>query len=179
MSNKKVLVWILGFLTLIICSFYYFQSNRFVISNEKGNSSYKIDQWTGDTWRIFGDYASKVETESDEDETDSAEEIAIRQVRWGKNIDDYENNHDLIVSRIEVLEGELLIQGWDAEEVNDQTYLVSFKYEHQESPNAYYFEYNSKIDIVRFVNDDHDLMFKYGVGIFAPPTEEELRILYD
>lgn len=54
MNKSKLFVWILGFLTIIIVSFFYFRSNRYYISVQERGISYKIDKWTGKTWLLRG-----------------------------------------------------------------------------------------------------------------------------
>jgi len=191
MSNKKLSIWILGFLTLIICSFFYFRSNRYTISKEKGSISYKIDQWTGDTWVLTGNREVSVEKDEDETSDQVTKEVAIQKVKSAKTLDDdypAMENESFIEYKFSSLKGDIKISGWKAEKIDNQTYLVSYNYKHQNKTKSYYFELNTKADLIRNivsgnvdngdlvrVVSDFDLEKKYELGPFGPPTKEELE----
>lgn len=181
MSKSKIAIGVLCFITLLITSYFYFLSNRFSISKERGGYSYKIDRWTGQTWVLYGDQQIKLEEIDNTDKNSSNSNAtsidstsAIVQVKNAHTLDSFFNNADYIKSGLEDLKGNLKINGWTANKIDDQIYLVSYEFKHKGSMKGYYFEFNTNADVIRNVSNDYDLQQKYNVGPLRPPTNQEL-----
>ncbi len=173
MDRQKLVVWIFGFITLIVCSFFYFRSNRFVLQNEKGEISYKIDQWTGETWVLSGDQQTKVkDPDSNIEENKIVDKsTAITRVENANILSPYYTNEHVINSRLEDLSGSLNIIGWDAQKIDQQTFLVTYKYKLNDKLRGYHFEVNTKADIIRNVHSDTTLKKKYNIDFFDLPDK--------
>ncbi|MDZ7693719.1 MAG: hypothetical protein U5K69_21805 [Balneolaceae bacterium] len=181
MSKSKLLIWILGFLTVIISSFFYFSSNRFYISVQEEGISYKIDRWTGKTWLLNNDSQIEVNNTSDSDESSEAKvsttESAIERVKSATTLDDnypYLDNDFNVKNEIEKLDGEIRINGWKAEKIDDQIFLVWYEVIHNRDKKTVGFEYNSASDIIRHINDDQILEEKYKKYLEADVNTKSL-----
>ena len=167
MSKKTYSLWILGFITLIICSYFSNMMNRYYINDGNGDISYKINQWTGKTWALQADRQAKIGDEEIAVEVTSKEDV-IKVVKNDKTISSISNKYE-IKFNLEDLKGDMKVSGWKAEKVDDQVYLVSYEYQHQGDKKGYYFEYNTKADLIRNVLSDQELQAKYDVDPLRSP----------
>jgi hypothetical protein len=168
MSKSKSLIWILGFLTIVLSIFFYFRSNRYYISIQEKGISYKIDKWTGKTWLLKGTRQIQIDDMSNSkkpsEEKKLTTENVIEKVKSAKTLDEgYPalDNDFTIRNQIEKLKGEIRVNGWKAEKIDDQIFLVWYEVIHNRDKKTVGFEYNSANNIIRHIDDDQILEEKY------------------
>src|SRR5260370_6745286 len=66
--------------------------------------------------------------------------------------------------RVSRMKGELKLLGWQARKFDDDTYVVSFSYEHGGESRGWPFEVNVRAKVVRAIVGDAELEKKYGWG---------------
>ena len=158
-------------LTVLICCYIYSQNNRFVSANAGNGKIYKIDKRTGETVLIYGRRELSVEP-SGPPKVESIEDRAIRLAKTTNTLDpesSYPLDNDFhIRESMKEETGSLKIIGWEAQQVDDQTCVVTYSYEKNEEILSYAFEVNLRADIVRNIIGDSELEKEYG---FASPSK--------
>jgi hypothetical protein len=62
------------------------------------------------------------------------------------------------------VKGDLRIEGWKAQKIDDDTYLVTYTYEPDGVSRGWPFEVKLSVEVVRYVVGDRALEDKYGWG---------------
>jgi hypothetical protein len=164
-KNKKIIIAMS--VALVISLFFNLSQNRFYISVQNSDYSYKMDRWTGKIWMLDFDQEIILNEYTYDNHSDelSPKDNAIERVRNARTLSDRGTNEDVLRNEVSVLEGELFINGWKTEKINDQTFLVWYEIIHNGEVKPIHFEYIEPISLVRRVRDDEALSEKYEAYI--------------
>lgn len=167
MKTRNVLL--IGSIILIVLgiSFMFLYQYRYeiVVSQDK---SFQMDRWTGKVW-----YLSKFNKKEINDPTikKSHKNAKVRAIEMAKNASTYcmndnncsgiTDNKTYINLRLRELNGIVRSKGWNAEEVFDNIYLVTYSYNNNGKSKSYALEVNIPIQSVRNIFTDDILKEKY------------------
>lgn len=145
-----------------------FSQNRYYISTQNSDYSYKLDRWTGKIWMLDFDQEIILNEYTPDNHSDelSPKDNAIDRVRNARTLSNGgRSNEDILRNEVSELEGELIINGWKTEKINDQTFLVWYEISHNGEVKSIHFEYIEPISLVRRVSDDEVLSEIYEAYI--------------
>lgn len=148
----------------------YIQCRRYSIITTQG-AVYRLDQKTGQTWFLQNEFEQLVGPKSEHAREDrkvttqiSPEEKAIGLARRFNPDSGSLSLEQAIPRLLAVKRGRLMINGWTADKVNEQTYVVSYTYfTNDETRRGWFVEVNLKVGIVRQIANDPELRDKYGI----------------
>lgn len=183
MKNSVVIIVasLLVSISAIACFLIWSNSNRYYLSSS-GNSTYRIDRKTGEATLIAGAESKKVEEPSviapkKEDSFDEAGNKAIELVKKSSTFffnmakffeEQSPTIEEDLNSVTRQLDGELYIYGWGAQKINDQTYLVSYKFNHENTKFGYFWEVNTEVDRITSVSEIYEKYKSYIDGYESP-----------
>lgn len=164
---NKTVVYSVGIIALaaIACFSVYILGNRFAITNAGEGRIYKIDRMTGKSTLILQNREIPVVENKPKNESDDEKAIRLAKSSHTLKTGLYApSNEQEIHSRMREMRGSLKIIGWEADRVDDQTFLVKYVFETAGGQRAYHFEVNTLADIVRNIDGDPGLEAKYGIS---------------
>lgn len=127
--------------------------------NAGGRGLYVVNRFTGKAYPLINEETPQNLTPAEE--IDRAIQLAkdSDELGGGMRID----NAFEIREIIEEMKGPVTVLGWKAEKKEAGLYLVSFTFQHPQGPvSGFFWEVNTKEDIVRLVSGDTELGKHYG-----------------
>lgn len=153
--------------TTLICFFIYTQNNRFVTANAGDGKVYKINKRTGESMLIVGH--REIPIEPTKEETLEERAISLAKEAWTLSSDPYLGNDFEIRNAVEKIRGNLKIIGWQARQVDEQTFVVTYSFKNGDGVvSCWAFEVKPKEDFVRNILGDALLEKKYGFPVSQP-----------
>lgn len=153
------LALILG-VALILCVLVLAQHSRFVTQNAGDGRIYRIDRLTGHTVLVVGDQEIPVSrpTKPEESIPESDHDRAIRLAKADREAlgGTYLSTDEELTEIVKDLKGPLRILGWRAKEVDSQTWVVAYCFEHESRVRAAAFEVNLVGGFVRSISERND-----------------------
>lgn len=173
MKKTFLVVILITALTFIISLYIYSKNRRYYIISTGNRTAYKIDRRTGRTWEIIRGRQILVEGSeeltSPQSKAISPQDKAIEMVKKSHAFGGFQTVENLIRDALEQKKGNLQITGWQAQRIDEQTYLVSYGLKDDTGTRAWHFEVNLAEKIVRNINADPELKKKY---LLAVPEEQ-------
>jgi hypothetical protein len=165
MRERSVILVSIICATVVACVLVYFANNRYILV--KGEDvTYKTDRRTGVTVALYGDVEVAIEVEKAAKELTKSER-AIALAKEAKTADSSSyplTNSHYIESWLSKQKGSLKVIGWSAQDVGDDTFLVSFKWQQKEYEKSIAFEVMLGPEIVRNVTGDDELELQYEIS---------------
>lgn len=162
--NKTVFVSIIIIAVSILVGFYiHTQNTRFYLQSTGKGIAYKIDRKTGQTWLIVGDRQELIIGSDQNVKSYNKKNIAIELAKQSNVFDGYLDTDSQLKSWLREKKGDLIIFGWEANEVSADIYLVSYLIDQGGQKFGYHFEVNLIAEIVRLVTGDPELEESYGL----------------
>lgn len=163
--NKSVIlvISIIGGVILIGIILLFGNSNRYDMRLDKNDILYKLDRKTGRVWEIYGNEQLEIRETSANKSSELSEETVIEKSKSSFCMDEatlkgyrrlHESNDFRIKAFMEKTNGPLTITGWRANRYDEQRYLVSYTFDDGFGELGWFFEVNTKAEIIRYVNGD-------------------------
>ena len=163
MRNKVPVAILIIAITFILSLYLYLNNNRFYIISTGQLTAHKIDRKTGKVWFIMGENQTLLK---ENEETKSPKDKAIELTKKSLDYDNYQTVENEIHDIMQKQTGNIKINGWSAQKIDQQTFLVNYYYIENDSGivHGWWFEVNVPEELVRFVNDDSELQKKYSIS---------------
>ncbi len=146
----------------VSCFFIYSQNTRYIMLSAGDGQVYKTDQRTGQSVLLLGTIEQEVKP-AFLTKQKSLEESAIWLAKNGYTLGLYPtDNESGIRNAIKKIIGPLNIIGWQAQQVDEQTFVVTYSYEKGEEVRSWAFEVKPKERLVRNIIGDSALENMYG-----------------
>jgi hypothetical protein len=132
-------------------------SPPYTVVNAGDGKVYKVNRRTGESWLLSGSQEIPVTDQSMESDSESSLDTAVVKAKQSDVLAGVFPNYPSSWSNASVIRGLLeddhsvkAIKGWNGLKIDEDTYLVSFRYENSSgSDTGLYFEVNLNADIVR------------------------------
>ena len=155
-----ILVMLILAAAALVAFYVHSENSRFYLISGGDNLIYKIDRRTGKTWVILGSGAFEV-IEPQEDEPEKQAVNLAKAFKLPPGVYSGTGAEFYINDQLKKTKGDLKINGWRADRIDEQTYLVSYTLELKGTPMGWYFEVNLEGNLVRYITTDSELEQKY------------------
>lgn len=162
---RSYILTAVGVAIVVAGAFFFLSRARYELTAPTGEGKYvyKIDKVTGRVWFILNDVMIEVRDRETSLKGRTAEDVAISLAKIYVAPGDTSTLDDNIQHYLQAKRGPLVLHGWNAKKIDDQTYLVGYIYDEGpgSSSGGWVYEVNVKAGLVRAVIGDAGLEKKY------------------